>query len=214
MLVLGSKSRARSSRAALRIGYRFDTRNILDASCTAAQNIEMPIRIRDAAREDCAAMCDIYNHYVRTSTCTLALVEETLEERLRWFDSHRRGQPILVADDAGEIAAWASLSSYHPRGGYARTVENSIYVRHDRRGAGLGRALVEALIARAKEHRYHTMIASVSADQDASIGLHTRLGFVPVAHCREVGFKFDLFVDVVLLQLMLSEPDRGAAPAY
>ena len=163
----------------------------------------MDATIRDARREDCGAMTAIYNHYVRTSTCTFALEDEPLAERQRWFDAHGPRHPIVVAEERGEVIGWASLSSWNPRGAYARTVESSIYLRDDRRGRGLGRLLLADLVARAAALGHHTVLAGVSADQDASLALHRALGFVEVARMRELGWKFDRWIDVVFLQRML-----------
>ena len=111
--------------------------------------------------------------------------------------------PVLVAEQGGEVVGWGSLSTFNPRRGYARTVEDSIYLRDDWRGRGLGRALLSTLIERARALGHHTIIAGASADQDASIALHAAHGFVEVARLREVGRKFDRWLDVVYLQKML-----------
>ncbi|UJR81623.1 GNAT family N-acetyltransferase [Sandaracinus amylolyticus] len=159
--------------------------------------------IRDATPADAAAISRIYNFYVRTSTCTYALEEETLDERRAWLDAHGPMHPVLVVEEEGEVVAWGSLSTYNPRRGYARTVEDSIYVRDDQRGKGIGRALLSTLIERARALGHHTIIAGASADQDASIALHAAHGFVEVARLREVGRKYDRWLDVVYLQKML-----------
>jgi L-amino acid N-acyltransferase YncA len=160
--------------------------------------------IRDAERADLAAIEDIYAHYVRHSTCTMQTEPGGPEARLAWFEQHGPRHPVLVAEDAGEVVAWASLSRYHAREGYAPTVEDSIYVRHSSRGRGLGRALLAELLAHARRAGHHSVLALVVADQPASLRLHEAAGFVRVAHLREVGHKLGRWVDVVFLQRMLA----------
>jgi phosphinothricin acetyltransferase len=159
--------------------------------------------LRDATVADLPAIDAIYNHYVHHSTCTMQTRPGTAEERLAWFEAHGPGLPVLVAEEAGEIVAWASLSRYHAREGYAPTVEDSVYVRHDRRGRGHGRALLDELIARGARAGHHSVLAVIGAEQPASVRLHEAAGFVHVGCLREVGFKLGQWVDVVFLQRAL-----------
>jgi L-amino acid N-acyltransferase len=159
--------------------------------------------IRPATTADLAAINAIYNHYVRCSTCTYEEEPNTDAERAAWFAAHGDAHPVTVAEAGGEVVGWASLSSFHPRCGYRQTVENSVYVRHDRQRLGIGRALLADLIERARGLSYHTIIAGISADQPASIALHRQFDFVEVACLREVGFKFGRWLDVIYLQRML-----------
>lgn len=161
------------------------------------------VKIRAATRQDLQAINDIYNEYVLHSTCTYQLEPETLQNRTAWFEAHDPRHPIIVAERAGEVAGWGALSRFHQRAAYARTVENSVYVRRDLHRAGIGRMILAELVARARALGHHTIIAGISSDQAPSIRLHESLGFAPVAHLREVGFKFNRWLDVVYLQLML-----------
>lgn len=159
--------------------------------------------LRDADRRDLSAIDDIYHHYVRTSTCTLQTAPGTPAEREAWFAHHGPSHPVLVIEDAGEVVAWGSLSRYHAREGYSPTVEDSIYVRHDARGRGHGRALLEALIGRAERAKHKSVLAIIVADQRASLRLHEAHGFTQVGLLREVGFKMGTWVDVAILQRMI-----------
>lgn len=159
--------------------------------------------LRPATSGDLAAVNAIYNHYVQSSTCTCQTEPESLVDRRAWFDAHDAAHPVTVAEREGVILGWASLSRYHEREGYRRTVENSIYVHLDAHGQGIGRALLADLIARAQALGHHTIIAMISADQAASVALHSKFGFTKVAHLAEVGFKFGRFLDVVFMQRML-----------
>ena len=163
----------------------------------------MSYHIRPATVVDLPAVSAIYNHSVHTSTCTFALEPETLAEREAWFAGRTAAHPVIVAEAGGEVVAWASLSAWNKRCGYATTVEWSVYVRQDWHRRGLASALLTELVRLAKGAGHHTIIGGVSADQTASLELHRRHGFVEVAHLREVGFKFGRWLDVIYLQLML-----------
>ena len=159
--------------------------------------------LRAAATGDLAVINDIYNHYVRCSTCTCQTEPEPLSGRRAWFDAHDAAHPVTVAERDGVVLGWAALSRYHVREGYRRTVENSVYVHHDAHRQGIGRALLADLIERARVIGHHTIVASISAEHAKSVVLHDKLGFEKVAHLREVGFKFGRFLDVVFMQRML-----------
>ncbi len=134
------------------------------------------------------------------------------EMRRRWREVTARGLPWLVADDGVSVAGYAYVSFYRSRPAYRYTVEDSIYVRAERIGAGLGRVLLGELIAAAEERGLRQMIGIIgdSANQ-ASIGLHRRFGFRDVGVLRSVGFKFGRWLDTVFLQRELGEGD-GSGP--
>ncbi|MCW3100740.1 MAG: yncA [Chthonomonadaceae bacterium] len=159
--------------------------------------------LRLATVVDAPAISAIYNHYVVHSTCTYQLDPETVEERLEWLSARTEKHPVLVAESAGGVVGWASLSEHKSRCAYAHTMESSVYVHHDWHRKGIGRALIADLIVRARDLGHHTILAGVSADQTASIALHEAFGFVKVAHYREVGYKFDRWLDVIYYQFML-----------
>lgn len=160
--------------------------------------------LRTAVAADAAALCDIYNHYVRTDTCTYT---ETLDDpaaRAAWLAGHGPRHPVVVLEHQGEVVAWGALSAFRERSGYRHTVEDSIYCREDWRGRGLGRRLLDHLVAEAKALGHHAIIAAISADQPRSLALHARAGFTEVARLREVGTKFGRWLDVVYLELLLN----------
>lgn len=159
--------------------------------------------IRLAMADDLPAVRAIYNHYVATSTCTYQIEPDTDQERLAWFTDRGPAHPVLVAEEAGEVIAWAALSPWKSRCGYAASVEASVYVRPDRHRRGLGRALMRDLIARARALGHHTVLGGADSEQAASIALMKSLGFQQVAHFRETGRKFGRWLDVVYLQLLL-----------
>ena len=144
-----------------------------------------PITIRPALPGDCAAINDIYNHYVLCDTCTYQTEPDTLTERQAWFERHGGAHPVLVAEERGEILAWGALSAFRPRAGYRFSVEDSLYVRHDRLHRGLGKALLGELLAAARSHGHRTVIAVISADRPHSIALHENFGFTTAGVLRQ-----------------------------
>ncbi len=162
-----------------------------------------PPRIRLATPADLPAINAIYNHYVACSTCTYQEEPSTIDERAAWFAAHGAEHPITVAELGGDVVGWASLSRFHPRSAYRRTVENSVYVRHDVHRRGVGGALLADSIERAAALGHHTILALIDAGQAGSIALHARFGFAEVAHLRQVGFKFGRWLDVIYMQRMV-----------
>jgi phosphinothricin acetyltransferase len=164
----------------------------------------MIVTIRPAERADADATREIYNLEVVESTVTFDLVPRTLAEQRRWLEEHAGGHPAVVATDPdGDVVGFGSLTAYRPRPAYATTVEDSVYVRRDRRGTGVGHAVLTDLVERATAHGFHAVIARIVGGHEASIALHAACGFAHVGVEREVGRKFGRWLDVVVLQRML-----------
>ena len=161
------------------------------------------LSIREARVDDLEALRGIYNHYVLGSTCTYQLEPETAAERAAWFAAHGPRHPVTVAELGGELVGWGALSPFHGRAGYAGTVEDSVYVHHERHGRGIGKALLAELVERAERLGHHALLAVISADQPASIALHAAFGFAEVGRLREVGRKQGRWLDVVYLERLL-----------
>ena len=163
------------------------------------------MEIRDAEAGDLPGILAIYNEVIASSTAIYADDPATLADREAWWAGRRaQGYPVLVAADAGGVAGFASFGDFRTAPGYRFTVEHSVHIRADRRRQGLGGQMVTALLPRAAALGKHVMIAGVDATNTASIALHQRLGFEQVAHFREVGRKFDRWLDLVFLQKLLS----------
>jgi phosphinothricin acetyltransferase len=159
--------------------------------------------VRDATLADMAAVTEILNDVIVNTTAVWRDDCVDVTERLAWFEQRRTaGYPVLVAAD-DEIAGFASFGDFRPWPGYAATVEHSVHVRATRRGAGVGSMLVRELIERATTIGKHVLIAGVASTNDASLRLHDRLGFRQVAYLPEVGWKFDRWLDLVLLHRTL-----------
>ncbi len=162
------------------------------------------LQVRDAREEDLAGVLAIYNDVIATTTAVYRDDPATLEDRREWWQARAaHGYPVLVAVEEGEVVGFASFGDFRASPGYRYTVEHSVHVRADRRGSGLGQALMQPLIARARALGKHVMMAGVDADNASSIRFHERLGFERVGHLREVGFKFGRRLDLVFLQRLL-----------
>lgn len=168
----------------------------------------MKITIRDARPADCPAMLDIYNDVVATSTaiyCDDSAGIEFMEGYLRAREQD--GFPVFVAQsgagNTARISGYGSYGAFRPRPGYRFTVEHSVHTHKDMRGKGVGSALMSALIDRAKADGYRVMLGAVDAENEGSLVFHDRLGFTRSGVLKEVGRKFDRWLDVVFVQLNL-----------
>ncbi len=162
------------------------------------------MHVRLARTGDAEAIRSIYNAEVTGSTATFDLVPRTPREQLGWLADHRGLYPAVVAlGDDDVVLGFGSLSEYKDRPSYATTVENSVYVDTAHRGRGVGRALLMELVELAGQHGFHSMIARIGGDNQVSIGLHQACGFTMVGVEREVGRKFNRWLDVVVLQRLL-----------
>src|SRR5262249_17752000 len=153
--------------------------------------------IRLATASDLEAINDIYNYYIPRSTCTYAEEPEPIESRRNWFEHHGSRHPVTVAEIDRVVVGWGSLSAFRDRSAYRFTCEDSVYIRHDMHRKGIGAAILADLIERARQLGFKTIIAGADGEQDASIAIHEKFGFRKVAHFKNVGYKFDRWLDVV-----------------
>jgi len=160
--------------------------------------------VRLARAADAEAIRAIYNVEVEGSTVTFDLVPRTPVEQDAWLAEHSGAHPAVVAVTGdGTVVGFGSLTPYKPRPAYAPTVEDSVYVRQDHRGTGVGRLLLEELVLLARRYGYHSVIARIVGGHDASIRLHRACGFEIVGTEREVGRKLGRWLDVVVMQRRL-----------
>jgi phosphinothricin acetyltransferase len=178
-----------------------------------------PPTIRLATAADLPAINDIYNHYVPISTTTYDYEPMPLEERQRWFERHESIHPVTVAyhdeseppsptasslqPTASPIVGWGSLHTFRHKPGYRLTVENSVYVHPDNQREGIGSAILLDQIARARALGLRAIIAGIDAEQTASLGLHYKHGFREVGRFGQIGYKFDRWLDVIFMELIL-----------
>jgi L-amino acid N-acyltransferase len=155
-----------------------------------------------------AAMLEIFNEQIRTSTSIYEYVERTPDSMVTWFKSKQaKAYPIIgIENEAGALMGFAAYGVFRERPAYKYTVEHSVYVHQDHRGKGLGLALMERLIAAARAQDLHVMIGGIDATNSASIALHEKLGFVHAGTIRESGFKFGQWLDLAFYQLTLQTP--------
>jgi L-amino acid N-acyltransferase len=161
--------------------------------------------IRDAGQADLHAIMDIYNDAVANTTAIWNETLVDLDNRRAWYEARKEaGFPVLVAEMDGAVAGYASYGHWRAFDGYRFTVEHSVYVHREFRGHGLGRMLMEALIERAASNGVHVMIAAIESENEASIGLHSALGFRLAGKFSEVGTKFGRWLDLTCMELKLS----------
>jgi L-amino acid N-acyltransferase YncA len=170
--------------------------------------------IRDAAPADLPAITAIYAHHVLHGTGTFEEVPPPageVAERIAAVQG--QGWPWLVAEEGGEILGYAYVNQFRPRSAYRFAGEDSVYVRDDVRGQGVGKALVAALLERAEAAGFRQMFAVIGdAENVGSIGLHVSLGFRQVGVLRSAGVKFGRWVDVVFMQRPVGTGDRDVPP--
>jgi len=165
----------------------------------------MPLTVRLAVEADAEAIRAIYNREVLGSTVTFDLRPRDHEEQVAWLAAHDGAHPATVATTtSGEAVGFGSLSPWRDRPAYSTSVEDSVYVRDDQRGLGVGRVLLADLVERATAHGFHAVFARIVGGHQASIALHTAQGFEVAGVEREVGRKFGKWLDVVVLERILS----------
>ena len=164
------------------------------------------MEIRVARREDLQQLLDIYNYEVVHGVATLDLQPKSLEEWGRWFDAHNiKNHPLLVAEQAGRVAGYASLSPYRSKEAYRSTVELSIYIGPGFRRQGVATALMEAILREARQGPgTHTVGSVITGGNEASRKLHEKFGFTYCGAIREVGMKFGAYQDILNFSLIVS----------
>jgi len=167
------------------------------------------VRIRLAEPTDAPGILAVYNFEVTTATSTFDLVPRRLAEQEAWLAARTGAFAAIVAVDgsagrAGDtVLGFASLSPYKERAAYRTTVEDSVYVDRERGGQGVGTALLERLVEIAAASGFHAVMARIEASGTASRALHTKCGFELVGIERQVGRKFNRWLDVAVMQRLL-----------
>ncbi|CAO3448238.1 N-acetyltransferase family protein [Azospirillum largimobile] len=161
--------------------------------------------IRAATDADLPAILAILNEAILNTTAVWSLTPSTLEQRRAWMaDRQAKGMPVLVSELDGAVVGFASYGEFRPWEGYKHTVEHSIYVESSVRGKGIGRGLLAALLDDARHNGKHTIVAGIDAENTASIRLHAGFGFVEAGCLRQVGRKFDRWLDLLFMQKHLA----------
>jgi L-amino acid N-acyltransferase len=162
------------------------------------------ITIREARETDLPQLLEIYNDIILNTTAVYDYEPHTMEMRKTWFqDKQQQGFPVFVAEAGGQIKGFSSMGPFRAWAAYKYSVENSVYVAASERGKGFGKLLISPLLESAKKLGMHTIIAGIDASNEASIRLHNYFGFKEVACFKEVGWKFNRWLDLKFLQLIL-----------
>ena len=160
--------------------------------------------IRVAATNDAEAIASIYNHYVVNTTITFEEQEVTVTQMAgRIAEVQSASLPWLVAEQSGEVLAYAYATKWKARSAYRFSVESTVYVKNGFARQGLGTKLYEGLVLNLKERGVHAVMGGIALPNESSIALHEKFGFKKVAHFQEVGFKFCRWLDVGYWQRVL-----------
>ena len=162
--------------------------------------------IRRIKTSDAQAVCDIYNYYIENTIITFEeqpVSVAEMEERI-----NTATLPWLVFEEERQILGYAFASEWKSRCAYKFTVECSVYLNNKLKSRGIGTKLYNELLQQLKDEKYHTVLAGISLPNDASVKFHEKFGFEKVAHFKNVGFKFEKYIDVGYWQLFLKDPQN------
>ena len=163
------------------------------------------ITIRNVTEADATAIAELYGHHVLHGTASYEVDPPSADDTLGKI---RRitaaGWPFLVAELDGQVAGYAYVTQFRDRAAYRFTCENSIYVRHDCTGRGVGRLLLEALVERAAAYGFRQIVAVVGGAEPASVAVHEKCGFEVVGRLSKVGWKKERWLDTAYLQRELN----------
>ena len=163
------------------------------------------ITVRHATENDLPQILDIYNDIIKNTTAVYYYEPHTLEMRRAWFNERKQlGFPIFVAEEDGVVLGMSTIGPFRVPTAYLYSVENTVHVAAHARGKGIGKLLLAPLIDAAKDLRTHTIIAGIDASNEVSLHLHKSFGFEEVAHFKQVGFKFERWLDLKFLQLIIA----------
>lgn len=167
------------------------------------------ISVRLAQEADLPAITRIYNEGIVDRIATLETEKRTVEERRAWLVSRDERHPVLVATRDGIVLGWASLNVFNPRPAYRHVADFSVYVGREARGQGVGSALLEAVIERARELGYHKLVLAGFPFNEAGLALYRRFGFREVGIYKEQGVLDGQWVDTIIMERLL---DRDPPP--
>ena len=160
--------------------------------------------LRRATMADAEAICAVYNQGIEDRVATLETERRTPEERRQWLAGQGARHPVIVAEVQGQVVGWGSLNSFNPRPVYAAVADFSVYVERRWRGHGIGRCLLEELMAMAQALGYHKLVLAAFPFNKAGVALYERLGFTPVGIYHEQGQLDGRWVDVLIMEKLLN----------
>jgi L-amino acid N-acyltransferase YncA len=165
--------------------------------------VRAPIAVRPAIAHDAERICLIYNQGIEDGIATLETEQRTPEERRQWMAARGPRHPIVVAEADGRVVGWGSINVFNPRPAYDHVADFSVYVEREWRGRGVGRALLERLIALARDIGYHKLVLSAFPFNPGDMALYERMGFRTVGIYREQGRLADRWVDTIIMERLL-----------
>lgn len=161
-------------------------------------------KIRSAQSTDLAAIQKIMNHAIRHTTAIYDYTERSDEYMQQWFANKASLKfPVIVVELNQEVVGFGTFGAFRPHDGFLHTVEHSLYVNESYQGKGFGKLLLKALIQAATENGKHSMIGGIDGANTGSIALHEKCGFREAGRLKEAGFKFDRWLDLVFMELIL-----------
>lgn len=171
----------------------------------------MQVAVRQATEADLSGILDIVNDAILNSTAIWSHYAYTLENRRAWLVERReKNYPVFVALIGRDVAGFSSIGDFRPHDGFLHSVEHSVYVHRHHHGKGIGKQLMLPLFESAKHLGKHVMVGGVEAGNTGSLKFHRDLGFVEVGRLKEVGFKFDRWLDLVFVQKILDSAHHAA----
>ncbi len=165
--------------------------------------------IRPIRENDAKSIADIYNYYIKNTVITFEndmVSEAEIKKRIKEITANL---PWIVYESNNEVIGYAYASNWKSRCAYKNSVEATIYLKYNKKEKGVGTLLYNELLKRIKAKKFHTVIGGIALPNEASIALHEKLGFKKVAHFKEVGYKFDKWIDVAYWQLILNNKSRS-----
>ncbi len=165
------------------------------------------IAIRPAEEKDLPEILEIYNHSILHTTSVYSYNPHTLEMRKKWFDEKMAaGHPVYVAISENKVAGFIAYGPFRAWPAYKYTVEHSVHIHPDFRRQGIAKSLLEKMIDAARTNNIHAIIAGIDSANIPSIKLHAQFNFKEVAHFKEVGYKFNKWLDLIFMELVLETP--------
>lgn len=165
--------------------------------------------IRLATAEDIPQVLDIFNDNIRNSTAIYMYEEQTLEQRLAWFEGKQAtGEPLFVFEEGGVVMGYATYGAFRPHPAYKYTAEHSVYVHKDHHKKGIATKLMDKLLKVAQDAGVKTLVACIDAENAGSIYMHEKIGFTYSGTIRNAGYKFGRWLDLAMYQLDLEGPSE------
>lgn len=164
----------------------------------------MNVIIRNAQESDLQSILDIVNYSIVHTTANYNYEPQTLDNQQEWFRQKQAlNFPVIIAEFNDRVIGFGTYGTFREKIGYRFTVEHSVYVDSSFIGQGIGKLLLQNLITTAREQGIHVMIGGIDASNEDSIAFHRKFGFTECGIIKEAAFKFDRWLDLLFMQLVL-----------